>query len=139
MDSGAPETEPNDGAGPRKAGRRRRRNLTRSEVEVAAEALLARGEAVSVPAIRAILGGGSPRTIQDGLREWRSGLAQRLDGAARGPDIPARVRSAFESVWSQACADAESRRPGGDVGEGEREDLRGALEALRGELARHID
>jgi hypothetical protein len=85
--------------------RQKRAEVTYAQIERAATDILKSGVRPTVEGVRHALGGGSPRTILDGLnRYWRELGAQ----VAGNPDtlrrLPASVADLAEGVWQRALA-----------------------------------
>jgi hypothetical protein len=80
----------------------RRRGIARSDVAVAADALLREGVRPTIERVRARLGRGSPNTINPLLDDWWRSLASRLSG---GPEaferIPPAAFQVMEALWVQ--------------------------------------
>lgn len=78
-----------------------------TDVFAAADAVLARGERPTVERVRLELGRGSPARVGALLDQWWDGLAQRLRGETRLPELPTEVAQAFVAVWQQAILRAQ--------------------------------
>ena len=59
------------------------RGITQSQVDIAADALLQRGERPTIEKVRSELGTGSPNTLTRLLEVWWAGLSERLAAQAR--------------------------------------------------------
>lgn len=77
-----------------------------TDVFAAADRVLARGERPTVERIRVELGRGSPARVGQLLETWWEGLAKRLAGEARLPELPPEVAAAFRAVWVSASEHA---------------------------------
>jgi hypothetical protein len=80
------------------------RGITQLQVDVAADALLQRGERPTIEKVRAELGTGSPNTLTRLLEAWWAGLSERLAAQARAnvPGLPESVQRAIMTLWSEA-------------------------------------
>ncbi|GAB6196710.1 DNA-binding protein [Lysobacter xanthus] len=107
------------------------RGITQSDVDRAADALLAQGERPTVDRIRQFLGTGSPNTVTRLLDVWWKALGGRLAVSAEKvamPEAPASVAALASQFWEQALA--ESREQASAALEDERTALAAArLEA----------
>lgn len=99
-----------------------RQGITREQVFEAATALQEEGISPTVQSVRERIGSGSYSTINAHLSEWRQEHAGQIP--ANIPDMPDRVRDAFNQVWAAAAKAAQ---------EGV-ETQRQALEAMRREM-----
>ena len=79
-----------------------------TDVFVAADAVLARGERPTVERVRVELGRGSPARVGSLLDQWWDRLAQRLRSETRLPSLPSEVSQAFVAIWQQAVQLAEN-------------------------------
>lgn len=101
------------------------RGITQSDVDRAADTLLAQGERPTVDRIRQFLGTGSPNTVTRLLDVWWKALGGRLSASAEKvamPEAPAAVAALASQLWEQALVAA-------------REQAEAALEAERTSLA----
>lgn len=73
-----------------------------TDVFAAADRVLARGERPTTERVRAELGRGSPARVGQLLEQWWDGLAKRLAGETRLPELPPAVAEAFKTVWMSA-------------------------------------
>lgn len=89
----------------------RRKGIQQSDVERAADQLLAAGERPTIEKVRLQLGRGSPNTIAPLLDLWFSGLGRRVRGLAGaegwGDQLPASLLATAEALWRQAQTEAE--------------------------------
>lgn len=104
-----------------------RPGVTREQVFEAAEALVLKGEAATVVAVRNHLGGGSPNTITPHLSEWKAQHENKKPEAL--PPLPEPVEGAMRQVWGAAWKGAQEQL------EGEREALGKAREGIEKERA----
>ena len=80
----------------------RRRGIAESDVAVAADALLRDGVRPTIERVRALLGRGSPNTINPLLDEWWRSLASRLSGGPKAFErIPPAAFHVLEALWVQ--------------------------------------
>ena len=83
--------------------RAKRSDLTYAQIERAATDILKTGTRPTLEGVRAALGGGSPRTILDGLNRFWRDLGNQVAGT---PDtlrrLPAAVADLAEGLWHQA-------------------------------------
>jgi len=86
------------------------RGITQSQVDIAADALLQRGERPTIEKVRAELGTGSPNTLIRLLEVWWAGLSERLAAQARAnvPGLPESVQRAIMTLWSEATLSART-------------------------------
>jgi chromosome segregation ATPase len=85
------------------------RGITQTDVDRAADALLANGERPTVDRVRQFLGTGSPNTVTRLLDAWWRGLSSRLDTSAARmavPDAPDEVAQLAGQLWEQALTSA---------------------------------
>lgn len=85
------------------------RGITQSDVDRAADALLAQGERPTVDRIRQFLGTGSPNTVTRLLDAWWKALGARLAASAAKvalPQAPEAVAALASQLWEQALATA---------------------------------
>ena len=79
--------------------------ITPEQIVETAEALVERGEAPTLVAVRRELGGGSFTTISEALRSWRE-RRQATQARAESVQVPARVQEALteagKMVWTEA-------------------------------------
>ena len=86
------------------------RGIGAADVDRAADALLRDGQRPTIEKIRAILGRGSPNTINPLLDQWWQRLAGRLDaGPAALHRLPEPVLLAAEGLWLQSLDEARKR------------------------------
>lgn len=84
--------------------------VTFESVANAAESLLAAGQSVSVRAVTAVLGGGSPNTITKLVKDWREGKpVARLADAALDGKITTAILDQMQKFASAATAAADER------------------------------
>lgn len=74
----------------------------------AATQLVAEGKWPTVLEVRARLGSGSNTTINEALKLWRQTFLARMSQTNRRPDWPPALQEAMESIWLQACQQADS-------------------------------
>jgi hypothetical protein len=83
--------------------RRKRDALTYAQIERAATDILKAGVRPTLEGLRSALGGGSPRTILDGLHRYWADLGSQVAGK---PDtlrrLPAAVADLAEGIWQKA-------------------------------------
>jgi hypothetical protein len=86
------------------------RGITQSQVDIAADALLQRGERPTIEKVRSELGTGSPNTLTRLLEAWWAGLSERLAAQARAnvPGLPESVQRAVMTLWSEAALAARA-------------------------------
>ncbi|WP_166636818.1 DNA-binding protein [Cognatilysobacter terrigena] len=104
------------------------RGITQSDVDRAADTLLAQGERPTVDRIRQFLGTGSPNTVTRLLDAWWKSLGGRLATSAEKvamPEAPAPVAALASQLWEQALASAR------ELAEAALEDERTSLAASR--------
>ena len=70
--------------------------------------LVAEGKWPTVLEVRTRLGSGSNTTINEALKVWRQTFLSRLSTTGRRPDWPVALQEAMESIWQQACQQADS-------------------------------
>ena len=95
------------------------RGITESDVHIAADEIVARGERPTVERIRAHLGTGSPNTVTRWLETWWRGLGSRLHAHQRNlsvPDAPEVVASLAGEWWGVALKHARSEAEKGLAG-----------------------
>ena len=83
-----------------------RTGVTFEEVQAAADALVGRGEAATIKAVRESLGSGSPNTIHRHLTAWRAARPNGPSGA--GPDLPPALARAIGAEIARAAAEARA-------------------------------
>lgn len=96
------------------------RGITQSDVDRAADTLLAQGERPTVERIRQFLGTGSPNTVTRLLDLWWKALGGRLATSAAKvalPDAPPAVVTLASQLWEQALAAAQEHAEAGLEGE----------------------
>lgn len=85
--------------------RKRREDVTYAQIERAATEVLRTGTRPTLELVRKALGGGSPRTILDGLNRYWRDLGNQVAGT---PDtlqrLPAAVADLAEGLWERALA-----------------------------------
>ena len=74
----------------------------------AATQLVAEGKWPTVLEVRTRLGSGSNTTINEALKLWRQTFLARMSQTSRRPDWPPALQEAMESIWQQACQQADS-------------------------------
>lgn len=79
-----------------------------ARIRAAAAELAAAGIWPTVTEVRSRLGSGSNTTINATLKEWRQEFLARMALTAKRPDWPQGLAAAFDTVWQQACHEAES-------------------------------
>jgi septal ring factor EnvC (AmiA/AmiB activator) len=85
--------------------RKRREEVTYAQIERAATDILKTGVRPTLEGLRKTLGGGSPRTLLDGLNRYWRDLGNQVAGS---PDtlrrLPAAVADLAEGVWQRALS-----------------------------------
>jgi len=85
--------------------RKRREEVTYSQIERAATDILKTGVRPTLEGVRSALGGGSPRTILDGLNRYWRDLGNQVAGT---PDtlrrLPSAVADLAEGMWQRALS-----------------------------------
>jgi len=85
--------------------RKRREDVTYAQIERVATDILKTGVRPTLEGLRSALGGGSPRTILDGLNRYWRDLGNQIAGT---PDtvrrLPASVADLAEGVWQRALS-----------------------------------
>jgi hypothetical protein len=85
--------------------RKRREEVTYAQIERAATDILKTGVRPTLESVRAAVGGGSPRTILDGLNRYWRDLGNQVAGS---PDtlrrLPAAVADLAEGLWQRALS-----------------------------------
>jgi septal ring factor EnvC (AmiA/AmiB activator) len=85
--------------------RKRRAEVTYSQIERAATDILKTGVRPTLEGVRSALGGGSPRTILDGLNRYWRDLGNQVAGT---PDtlrrLPSAVADLAEGMWQRALS-----------------------------------
>jgi chromosome segregation ATPase len=85
--------------------RKRREEVTYAQIERAATDILKTGVRPTLEGLRTALGGGSPRTLLDGLNRYWRDLGNQVAGT---PDtlrrLPAAVADLAEGLWQRALA-----------------------------------
>ena len=85
--------------------RQRRDAVTYAQIERAATDVLRTGTRPTIENVRTALGGGSPRTILDGLnRYWRNLGNEVAEGPASLRRLPAAVADLAEGLWQRALS-----------------------------------
>jgi hypothetical protein len=110
--------------------RQKRADVTYAQIERAATDILKTGVRPTVEGVRSALGGGSPRTILDGLNRYWRDLGHQVAGT---PDtlrrLPAAVADLAEGVWQRALALAtEAAQATSTEAEGQLSRLKSQLE-----------
>ena len=82
------------------------RGITEDDVLKAADELLAKGARPTIERVRHHLGRGSPNTVNRHLETWWSGLAERLQGGAAVPELPAELTQSLVAAWQVAQQEA---------------------------------
>jgi hypothetical protein len=86
------------------------RGITQSDVSHAADSLLRAGERPTIDKVRALIGKGSPNTINPMLDAWWKTLSSRLDsGPAALHRLPETVAHIAEALWMQALEEGKRR------------------------------
>lgn len=117
--------------------RQKRADLTYAQIERAATGILKTGVRPTVQALRNALGGGSPRTLLDGLNRYWRDLGNQVSGS---PDtlrrLPAAVADLAEGLWQQALTVAiEAAKGVSKQTDGQLAQLKGQLELRAHTLA----
>lgn len=110
--------------------RQKRADLTYAQIERAATEILKTGVRPTVEALRISLGGGSARTLLDGLNRYWRDLGNQVAGQ---PDtlrrLPAAVADLAEGLWQRALSAAvEAAQASGSQTEGQLSRLKSQLE-----------
>lgn len=110
--------------------RQRRDDVTYAQIERAATDILKTGVRPTVEALRLALGGGSARTLLDGLNRYWRDLGNQVAGT---PDtlrrLPAAVADLAEGLWQRALSVAvEAAQASGTEAEGQLSRLKSQLE-----------
>ena len=110
--------------------RQKREDLTYAQIERAATDILKAGVRPTVEGVRAALGGGSPRTILDGLNRYWRDLGNQVAGT---PDtlrrLPSAVADLAEGLWQRALSLAtDAAQTTGTEAEGQLSRLKSQLE-----------
>jgi septal ring factor EnvC (AmiA/AmiB activator) len=110
--------------------RQKRADLTYAQIERAATDILKTGVRPTVEGVRNALGGGSPRTILDGLNRYWRDLGNQVAGT---PDtlrrLPSSVADLAEGLWQRALTLAtEAAQATSTEGEGQLSRLKSQLE-----------
>src|SRR5580658_3807219 len=83
--------------------RKRREEVTYSQIERAATDSLKTGVRPTLEGVRSALGGGSPRTILDGLNRYWRDLGNQVAGTPDTlPRLPSAVADLAEGLWQRA-------------------------------------
>lgn len=111
-----------------------RHGITFDEVAAAAVNVQNDGQPVTIDAVRAALGGGSPATIQKHLAEWRASTAAPVE--APQPQMPEALVAALGD-WAKQFAEQSGSGPREALAQAESdmETLRQAGEELENELS----
>src|SRR3984957_16301582 len=109
--------------------RKRREEVTYSQIERAATDILKTGVRPTLEGVRSALGGGSPRTILDGLNRYWLDLGNQVAGT---PDTLRRLPSAAadlaDALWQRALSLAT------DAAQGTSSEIEGQLSRLKSQL-----
>ena len=110
--------------------RKRREEVTYAQIERAATDILKTGVRPTLEGVRTAVGGGSPRTILDGLNRYWRDLGNQVAGS---PDtlrrLPAAVADLAEGLWQRALAVAvEAAQATHTEAEGQLSQLKSRLE-----------
>lgn len=110
--------------------RKRRQEVTYAQIERAATDILKTGIRPTLEGLRTALGGGSPRTILDGLNRYWRDLGNQVAGS---PDtlrrLPAAVADLADGLWQRALAVAvEAAQATRTEAEGQLSQLKSRLE-----------
>jgi hypothetical protein len=109
--------------------RKRREEVTYAQIERAATDILKTGVRPTLESVRTAVGGGSPRTILDGLNRYWRDLGSQVAGS---PDtlrrLPAAVADLAEGLWQRALAIAV------DAAQATHSDADGHLSRLKSQL-----
>ena len=110
--------------------RKRREEVTYAQIERAATDILKTGVRPTLESVRTAVGGGSPRTILDGLNRYWRDLGNQVAGA---PDtlrrLPAAVADLAEGLWQRALSLATDAAQGSSAeGEAQLARLKNQLE-----------
>jgi Plasmid replication region DNA-binding N-term len=109
--------------------RSKRPEVTYGQIERAATEILKTGVRPTVLALRSALGGGSPRTLLDGLNRYWRDLGNQISGS---PDtlrrLPAAVADLAEGLWQQALTVAT------EAAQGVSKETDGQISRLKGQL-----
>jgi chromosome segregation ATPase len=110
--------------------RKRREEVTYAQIERAATDILKTGVRPTLESVRTAVGGGSPRTILDGLnRYWRDLGNQVADSPDTLRRLPAAVADLAEGLWQRALAVAvEAAQATHTEAEGQLSQLKSRLE-----------
>jgi hypothetical protein len=88
------------------------KGITQVQVNQAADSLLLVGERPTIERIRAVLGTGSPNTVNRLLDDWWTGLGERLTQSRHKvamPEAPADVAALANQFWERALASAREQ------------------------------
>src|SRR5580658_4595311 len=109
--------------------RKRREEVTYAQIERAATDILKTGLRPTLEGVRSAVGGGSPRTILDGLNRYWRDLGSQVAGQ---PDtlrrLPAAVADLAEGLWQRALSLAT------DAAKATSTEAEGQLSRLKGQL-----
>jgi hypothetical protein len=110
--------------------RQKRSDVTYGQLERAATEILKTGVRPTVEGLRKVLGGGSPRTLLDGLNRYWRDLGNQVAGS---PDtlrrLPAAVADLAEGLWQRALSVAvEAAQASTTESDGQLSRLRSQLE-----------
>jgi hypothetical protein len=117
--------------------RQKREDLTYPQIERAATDILKTGVRPTVEGVRNALGGGSPRTILDGLNRYWRDLGNQVAGS---PDtlrrLPSAVADLAEGVWQRALSLAtDAAQATSTEAEGQLSQLKSQLELRQHSLS----
>jgi uncharacterized coiled-coil protein SlyX len=109
--------------------RKRREEVTYAQIERAATDILKTGARPTLEGVRKVLGGGSPRTILNGLNQYWRDLGNQVAGT---PDtlrrLPAAVADLAEGLWHRALSVAVG------AAQATQSDAEGQLSRLKSQL-----
>jgi hypothetical protein len=109
--------------------RKKRADVTYAQIERAATEILRTGVRPTVDSVRTAVGGGSARTILDGLNRYWRDLGNQISGS---PDtlrrLPAAVADLAEGLWQRALSAAA------EAAQGTSTQLEGQLSRLKSQL-----
>ncbi|MGH8109952.1 MAG: DNA-binding protein [Arenimonas sp.] len=88
------------------------KGITQEQVNQAADSLLLVGERPTIERIRAVLGTGSPNTVNRFLDSWWTGLGQRLTAVHAKttlPEAPPEIANLASQLWERAIQFAQDQ------------------------------